>query len=215
MNECIFFIQIVVLIAFGLGALRLGKDVLAAWVCMQALIANLFVLKQISLFGLDVTASDAFAIGSLLGLNMIQENFTREDAQKTTWACFFCMLFFAVVSQLHLLFIPNAQDYTQTAFETLLSPAPRLFLASLTVFFVVQQFDLRFFAKIKAAFPSLSFPMRTAIALVVSQLLDTVLFSFLGLYGIVSSIIDIMVLSFLIKVVVISCTTTLLRIVKA
>src|ERR1700704_2652696 len=104
MNELIFFLQTILILGFALGAFKLGKEALIAWVAIQALIANLFVLKQITLFGLDVTASDAFAIGSLLGLNFLQEYFNREEANKATWICFFFMIFFVLVSQIHLFY---------------------------------------------------------------------------------------------------------------
>ncbi len=215
MNELIFFIQVAVLVGFTLGALKLGKESLTAWVCIQALIANLFVLKQISIFGLNVTASDAFVIGSLLGLNLMQEYFTQEDAKKATWACFFFMLFFALSAKLHLLYIPSAFDESQAAFSTLLSPSTRIFFASLSVFFLVQQFDIRFFVYLKKRFPSFSFAARAAIALIFSQFLDTVLFSYAGLYGIVASVTEIIVFSFAIKMIVIGFSTSILKWVKA
>jgi queuosine precursor transporter len=215
MNEIVFFTQILAIVFFAYGALRLGKGALTSWVIIQALIANLFVLKQITLFGFDVTASDAFAIGSLLGLNFLQEYFNQEEAKRTTWICFFFMLFFVVVSQLHLLYQPNTFDHTQPAFVQILSPAPRLLFASMSVFFVVQQIDIRFFSFLKHQFPGLRFAFRAGIALVVSQFLDTVLFSFVGLYGMVVSVFDIILVSFTIKLVVIFCMTPLLKWIKA
>ena len=211
MNELIFFTQTLLIIGFVLGAFRLGKEALVAWVSIQALIANLFVLKQIHLFGLEVTASDAFAIGSLVGLNFLQEYFSREEANKATKICFFFMLFFALVSQLHVLYQPSSYDNTQSAFLTLLTLSPRLLIASLSVFFIVQQVDIRFFAFLKTKLPKAGFALRTGIALVFSQFLDTVLFSFLGLYGVVASVSSIIIMSSLIKMIVIFCFTSFVR----
>lgn len=211
MNELLFLIQTIVIVSFALAALKLGRAALTAWVVVQALLANLFVLKQITLIGFTVTASDAFAIGSLLGLNFIQEFYSKEEAQKATWICFFFMLFFVLVSQLHLSYIPSPYDNTQEAFFTLLSPAPRLLLASMGVFFVVQQFDIRFFNFLKSRMPKASFAFRTTIALVISQFLDTLLFSFAGLYGLVDSIVDIILISFILKLFVTACFTTCVR----
>jgi uncharacterized integral membrane protein (TIGR00697 family) len=198
-----------------LGALKLGKGALTAWVAVQALIANLFVLKQITLFGLDVTASDAFAVGSLLGLSFLQEYHGKEEARKATWVCFFFMVFFAAVSQLHLLFKASPHDNTAEAFNLLLAPTPRLAMASLGVFFIVQQIDVRFFALLKNKFPHLDFAYRTALVLVLTQFLDTVLFSYAGLYGIVVSMIDIIFVSFLVKLSVIFLVTPVIKWAKA
>lgn len=214
MNEILFFIQTFLIVGFALAALKLGQSALVAWVAIQALIANLFVLKQITLFGFDVTASDAYAIGSLLGLNFLQEFFGRKEANKATWICFFFMFFFTLIAQLHLFFEPSLHDVTQSAFLTLLSPSPRLLMASMGVFFLVQQFDVRFFDFLKKTFPHASFALRTTIALVISQFLDTLLFSFVGLYGIVISVVDIIIISYFVKLAVIFCFTSLVKWVK-
>ncbi len=215
MNEFLFFTQIILIVGFALGALKLGKEALIAWVAIQALIANLFVLKQITLFGFDVTASDAFAIGSLLGLNFLQEYFGKEAAQKATWVCFFSMIFFTFVSQLHLLYSPSQYDTTQPAFETILTQSPRLLAASMAVFFIVQRIDIRFFLFLKQSMPNSGFALRSAIALIISQFLDTFLFSFAGLYGIVASVANVILISFAVKLVVIFCSTSMLKWAKA
>lgn len=214
MNECLFVIQMVLIALFALGALKLGQAALTAWVAIQALIANLFVIKQVTLFGFEVTASDAFAIGSLLGLNFLQESFSREAASRATWICFFFLAFFTLASQIHLLYIPSPHDFTHPAFTMLLSPFPRLLIASLSVFFIVQQIDMRFFAFLKNYFPKMSFSLRTLISLLASQFLDTVLFSVAGLYGMVASLVDVIVVSFAIKALAIFFLTFIIKRMK-
>lgn len=214
MNEILFLTQLLLITVFALGSLKFGKGALIAWISIQALVANLFVLKQITLFNFNVTASDAFVIGSLLGLNFLQEHHGKEEAKKGSWICFYFMSFFAVISQLHLLYRPSPHDVTQEAFLTILSPAPRLLLASLGVFFVVQQFDILFFAFLKRTIPNLNFAFRAALSLIISQLLDTLLFSFAGLYGLVASMIDIILISFAVKLIVIFCLTPFVRLAK-
>lgn len=211
MNEIIFFTQSFLIIGFVFWASKLGRDCLISWVAIQALIANLFVVKQITLFGFDVTASDAFAIGSLLGLNFLQEYYSREDAARATRICFFFMLFFALVSQLHLIYEPNFEDSSQQAFNTILSLTPRLLIASMGVFFIVQQIDILLFAFLKRTLSKVSFAIRAGLSLVVSECLDTLLFSFAGLYGVVASVLDIFVLSYVIKLIVIACFTFIVK----
>ena len=58
MNEALFFVQVIVVMLFALIALRIGKEALTVWVVLQALLANLFVMKQMSFFGFEVTCSD-------------------------------------------------------------------------------------------------------------------------------------------------------------
>lgn len=214
MNEFIFTIQVLLIFGFVFGALRLGSSALTALIAILALVANLFVLKQIDLFGFHVTASDTLAIGCLLGLNVLQEYFSKDEAQKATWICFFSMLFFTLISLLHLHYVPSPEDTTQGAFLTLLSPTPRLLAASMFVFFIVQRVDILFFAFLKNVLPHTRFALRVTISLIFSQFLDTVLFSFVGLYGIVNSIIDIILFSFIVKLVVIFCFGSFTKWVK-
>jgi uncharacterized integral membrane protein (TIGR00697 family) len=201
MNEIIFITHLFIVILFALGTLRIGKEALSAWVVLQVILANLFVTKQISLFGLNATCSDVFAIGSVLGLNLLQEYFGKPLAKKTTWISFYFMLFFAGMSQIHLFYTPSSFDTTQSAFQTILASTPRLLFASLFTFLLVQQVDVRLFGFLKSKL-SAPFTVRNIISLLITQLLDTVLFSFLGLYGLVSSISEIILISFLLKLLI-------------
>lgn len=215
MNEILFFIEILIIIGFAFWALRLGKVAMTSWIVIQAIIANLFVLKQINLFGLEVTATDVFAVGSLLGLNFLQEYFSKEDAAKATWICFFCMVFFALVSQLHLLYQPSVSDVSHAAFAAILSPNFRLLAASMGVFFIVQRVDILFFDFLKKSMTKTSFALRAGLCLIFSQFLDTFLFGYAGLYGIVESLFDIILFSYLIKLLVIFCFIACVRIAKS
>lgn len=209
MNEIFFLCHIGLVVLFVLASLRLGRGALIAMIALQAVLANLFVVKQIFLFGFCVTCSDVFAIGSILSLNLLQEYFGKESGRLASRVSFFLLLFFALVSQVHLLYIPSPSDGTHLAFTTILSSSPRIILASIATFYLVQQFDLRFFPLLKGPLF-----LRVGMALVASQLLDTVLFSFLGLYGLVSSLFDVMLLSFLIKCIIIGLSSPFVALSK-
>jgi uncharacterized integral membrane protein (TIGR00697 family) len=204
MNEYIFLIHILTILIFTVASLRLGLTAIGTWVCIQALCANIFVLKQVELFGFQVTCSDVFAVGSILSLNLIQEYYSSSDAQKIIRHCFYFLLFFAVISQIHLAYTPSFYDTTQKAYQTLLASTPRLLFASLLTFFVTQKVDLYLFKKIKAYLPTYGFAFRTFFSLMLSQLIDTVLFTFIGLYGSIHSLFDMIFLSFLIKAFIIT-----------
>lgn len=214
MNELLFFVQVLTVFVFGMVALKFGKAALIAWISLQAVLANLFVLKQMTFFGFHITCSDVFAVGSVLGVNLLREYFGKQVAVKGLWACFFSMIFFVVMAQLHLMYQPSPFDTTQAAYQTLLFPTPRLLLASLAVFFLVQQIDLHLFGYLKENLTALPLAGRNAVSLTLSQLIDTVLFSYLGLYGLVSSLWDIIAISFLVKLVIISFSSSSIALSK-
>ena len=138
MNEILFFLHIITVIAFVLGSLAIGRNALIACICLQAVLANLFVVQQITLFGLNVTSSDVFAVGGVLGLNLLQEYYGKQIVKKTIWISFFIMLFYLAMSQFQILYTPNSFDQTHLMFVGILRFMPRIIIASLIVYLIVQ-----------------------------------------------------------------------------
>ncbi len=210
MNEYIFVFQAIAISISLLVALRLGKEALIAFVAAQTIFANLFVLKQICLCSFDATASDAYAIGGLLGLNLLQEYYGRKTTHLAIWISFFIAIVFAIVSQLHLLYMPIASDITQQAYYTILSAVPRIVGASLITYLIVQFFDATLYGYLKQNMQSQFYIIRNYISVSLSQLLDTVLFSFLGLYGLVENVWHIIMVSYVIKLAIVGLATPFL-----
>ena len=213
-NEIFFLTQVLIVIGFTIGAARIGQNALAALVCLQGVLANLFVIKQMELFGLQVTCSDVFAVGCIVGLNLMQEHYGKDAAKKTIAISFFSMVFFALVSQIHLWYAPSPQDAAHPAFAKILTATPRIVFASIAVFFLVQKIDLVFFGYLKARFGGRYLALRMGAALLLSQGIDTVLFTFAGLYGIVASLLDVILVSFAMKCLVIGCSAPLAALSK-
>ncbi len=213
-NEILFFIHILLVIGLVLTASRFGKNGLISLIVLQAVFANFFVIKQMSLFGFSVTCSDVFAIGGVLGLNLLQEYHGRGEANSAIKASFLGLLFFMAMSKMHLWYAPLNGDTTQEAFVQILSHTTRISCASIGVYFVVQKLDIRLFGLLKTLFGGRYLPLRIGTCLVITQLLDTILFSFFGLYGLVISIFDVILVSFFVKCIIISCSSFLVAIMK-
>ncbi len=207
MNEILFFAHILFVIGSVVIILRKSGCLgLTVFIALQAILANLFVIKQMTLFGFEVTCSDVFAVSGLLSLNLIQEFYGIESAKKAIWISFVCMVFFALMTQIHLNYIPSPSDQTHQAFSQIFSATPRIIFASITVFFIVQQIDIRVFSFLQKFFKESRLPLRIALALFLSQTIDTILFSYLGLYGLVASIVDIILVSLLVKFITIGAS---------
>ncbi|NGX54165.1 MAG: hypothetical protein K1000chlam4_00890 [Chlamydiae bacterium] len=196
LNILTLFLHVLTVSSLTLFALRLGREALVAWLALLIVAVNLFVLKQITLFGLSVTCSDALAVGYLLGLNLIQEFFGQKFARKTVWITFFISLSFLCLSQIHLAYRPNGFDTTHSHFSALLTPMPRIIFASIFTFLLVQFFNIILFSRLSN---HTSFAGRTLITLLTSTVLDTLIFSFLGLYGIVANLPHVILLSIAVK----------------
>jgi queuosine precursor transporter len=202
MNEALFFAHILCVLLFLFAAVRLNQQALTLFVGLSGVLANLFVVKQMTLFGWQVTCSDVFAIGGILGLNLLQELYGREAARKGLSASLFGLVFFVAMSQFHLLYVPSSFDQTNPAFAQILGHSFRIVAASVGVYYFVQRLDVIFFAFLKKRMENLG--LRLLLSLLVSQAIDTVLFSFLGLYGLVASMLDVIVLSLAVKYAIIA-----------
>jgi len=203
MNELIFILHTCIISLTALGALYLGQSALVVFVTLQCILANLFVIKQITLFGLTATCSDAYTVGAVLGLNLLQEYFGRSIARKTIWINFFFLIFYAIVSQIQIAYIPSPDDIMQQYFVPILSFMPRIVIASFTVYLISQFADYALYGFLKRTLKNRLLIVRNYASMAVTQLLDTILFSFFGLYGIIDNLWQVIVISYAIKLLAI------------
>ncbi len=213
-NEVLFITHVALVSTFTLGSVALGQGALTAMICLCGILSNIFVTKQIMLFGLEAVSTDVFAVGCIVGLNMMQEYYGKAAAKKAIFVNFLLLVFFLIMSLMHLAYIPNSFDQMQEHFKLLLSPMPRIVIASFSVYLVVQLIDTQVYAFLLRIFNGRYVTMRNLIALTFSQLLDTVLFCVAALYGTVHSIIPIMIISYAIKMFVVLCNTPFIRLSK-
>lgn len=203
-NEFIFLAQTLILGLFALLSLRIGKSGLVGFICLMCVLSNLFILKQITLFGFAATCCDAYAIGAVLGLNLLQEYYGKAVAQKAIVTSFILLVCYTIMSYVQLLYVPNEYDTAHTAYQQLLSVMPRIAAASLLVYVCVQYVDSLLYAQLRQIMQGKYLVVRVWISLVVTQLLDTILFSFLGLYGLIGNIVELICISYAIKLIAIA-----------
>jgi uncharacterized integral membrane protein (TIGR00697 family) len=214
MNELIFFAHLFTLLASLLGALKLGKEALVGLICVLAVLMNIFVLKQITLFGLTVTATDAFAVSVTLGFNLLQEYYGIKITRQAIWISFYVSIVALILSTIHVWYLPSVTDIYHCHFESILSVMPRIVIASLTTYIIVMQVDALIYKALKKRFGSSHMVLRNYASIAFSQLLDTLLFSFLGLWGMVPYLSHIILVSYTIKIITIFCITPLIAVSK-
>jgi queuosine precursor transporter len=138
-------------------------------------------------------------VGATIGLNMLQEYFGKEIAKKTIWINFFLLIFYAIVSQIHLIYIPHAADTMHLHFMPLLGFMPRIVVASFSVYWISQMADYYLYGFLRKTLHNKCIILRNYASIALCQLLDTVLFSFVGLYGIIDNIWEVIIISYMIK----------------
>jgi uncharacterized integral membrane protein (TIGR00697 family) len=148
-----------------------------------------------------------FIVGSVLTLNLLQEYYGQDIAKQAIYISFFVMMFYLAMSQFQIWYAPNTFDFAHVLFVKLLSFMPRITLSSLLVHFVSLKCSHILYAFFQKRFSEKYLIFRSMMTISLSQLLDTVLFTLLALYGVVESVVSVMILSFVVKMFIIVVST--------
>lgn len=214
MNEWIFLFHLCLLAVLVLAGLRIGKEALIVLFCFQGLISNLFVLKQISFLGLTITCTDSFIIGGDFSLGLLQRHYGEKIAKRAVLLCFGLLLIFLALSSLHLTYAPSPSDSYHFFYYQLLSPAPRIMLSSLLVAFLAQRLNIFLQGALQRSSLKIPSVLILSLPVALSQLFDTIAFSFLALYGVVESISHIIFMSYTIKLAALGLMTPFMALSK-
>jgi len=180
-----------------------GATGLYVWIAIAGIVANLQVSKTIELFGLTATLGNIVYAGSFLATDILNELLGPRAARRGVWIGFFSVVTLMVLMQLALLFTPAPSDTMQDHLVVVFGVLPRITLASLVAYIVSQQHDVWAYQFWRSRFPG---PMwlRNNLSTVVSQLIDSVLFTVVAFLGVFPPVvlIEIVVTTYLFKAVV-------------
>jgi len=225
-NEALFFVQVIFIAASLLGGMLLGRGALEALVGLYAAMMNLFVLKEVELFGLTVTPTDAFTIGVVFGVNLIHELYGYAAAVNAVWVGFYTTVMMMIFSQIHLAFTAAPCDMCGPSYTVILVSMPRLVTASLITYLIVMFLETWWYRYLKSkTWPviggqgphhthHLHLMLRNLVAVAPTQFLDTLLFSLIGLTGIVHHLPHVILVSYSMKLLAILLVTPFLLVSK-
>ncbi len=218
MNE--LFWALLLLINFGaiLFIYRLfGKTGLYAWTPIAVIIANIQVLKTIELFGVVATLGNIVYATSFLATDILSENHGKKEARKAVAIGFFSLIVMTVLMNVALQFTPHSSDFAHESLSTLFSIMPRIALASLTAYLISQFHDIRAYHFWKQKFPATRYIwLRNNASTMISQLLDSLVFSFIAFWGLfpLDVFLEILITTYLLKWLVAALDTPLIYLAK-
>ena len=170
-----------IMIAFRFWG-RLG---LFIWVPISVIIANIQVTKTVNLFGLEATLGNVVYATSFLATDILSECFGKKDAVKAVGIGFFSLVVMTILMNVALLFHPAASDFVQDSMVTIFGLMPRIALASLCAYLVSQMHDIHAFEYWRRKKPGTTWLwLRNNASTMVSQLIDTLLFTLIAFYGV-------------------------------
>lgn len=218
MNEILFIVTIIVNFLGILLAYKLFKKTgLFVWVAISTIIANIEATKCVNMFGLSLTLGNVVYSTVFLATDILSEIFGGKEARNAVKVGFFSMLVFTILTQIDLLFIPNAEDLVDGAMHNIFSFMPRLCFASLFTYLISNTLDTYLYDMIKNRFPEDKFLwLRNNGSTMISQLVDSILFIFISYVGIYSwkVIFNLSLVTYIIKFVVAILDTPFIYIAK-
>lgn len=181
----LIFIFSMVLAAYGF----FGKTGLYCLSATATILANIEVLILINAFGMEQTLGNVLFAATFLVTDILSECEGRKAANRAVWIGMFISLFFLLLSQSWLLYIPNENDMAMGAIKAVFSSTPRMLTASFLVYAASQLFDVWLyhrwwaFTEKKTGNRRRLLWLRNNGSTLVSQILNTFLFTLLAFYG--------------------------------
>ncbi len=195
-----------------------GKTGLYAWVPVSVILANIQVLKTITILGVTATLGNVVYATSFLVTDILSENYGKRDARRAVYIGFASLISMTAIMYLALLFEPSQEDFAHESLVTIFSVVPRIAAASLAAYMVSQLHDVWAFHLWKRIVPGRrSLWLRNNASTAVSQLIDSVVFTvaaFAGTFSL-SVLVEIAITTYVLKVVVAVFDTPLVYFARA
>lgn len=205
LNNLLFIMTILLYFSMMLIFFKLfGRVGLYIWICIGIVLANIEVIKMVTIFGLDVTLGNVIYSSTFLATDLLTEKYGVSTAKESVRIGFASLISFVIVTQIALLFVPNTLDFAQEALLGIFSMTPRFCIAGIVTYFVSQKLDIWLYHLIKVRTGGRHLWLRNNVATLVSQFVDTCIFTLLGFAGVlkIEDLVILIVTSYMIKIVI-------------
>lgn len=206
-NEILLIASLALVFGSTLIAYRVfGKTGLYIMTAISTIVSNIECLILIEAFAMEQTLGNVFFASTFLITDILSENHSEKDANKAVWIGVFTNVFFILISQSWLLYVPAQTDWVMPSIDVVFSNTPRMMLSSLGVYAVSQLIDVKLyhmwwrFTNKKFADNQKFLWLRNNGSTLISQLINTVLFTLLAFYGTydLSTLLSIMLSSYIV-----------------
>jgi uncharacterized integral membrane protein (TIGR00697 family) len=170
-----------------------GKAGLQVAIATAIILANLQGPKLTEIFGFQTSLGVIFYSSIFFATDVLSENYGRAEANKAVRMGFAVSLIVLMMMSLALLYQPSSRPEAaefssniHNAFQTIVSFTPRFIAGSLLAYIVSQSFDVWVFHKIKKVTGERWLWLRNNLSTMSSQIIDTVIYSLVAWWGILS-----------------------------
>lgn len=218
MNEILWIVMLIANFAAILVVYRLfGTVGLFVWMPIATITANIQVLKTIEIFGLTATLGNIVYASSFLVTDIFSELHDKQKARLAVLSGFVAIIAVTGLTNLALVFEPAESDFVQESLEVVFGFLPRVAGASVAAYLVSQFHDVWAYALLRRLIPSRRFLwIRNNLSTMVSQLIDSVVFTALAFWGVfeLSVFLEILLTTYVLKFVVAAADTPFLYLAR-
>ena len=204
LNEVIFFLQLIVSLIVVTFAFRMGKNWVYTVIAVYVVLANIFVTKQMTLFGLAATGGNVLYGCTFFATDLLSEHFSKAEARRGVMIGFFAAVIFLIMTQFILLYKPSAEDFVSEGMKSIFTMTPRIILASMTAYLISQMHDVWAFHFWRGKTKDKYLWLRNNFSTWVSQIIDSIIFTLIAFYGVFSGgiILQIIISTYILKIMV-------------
>ena len=191
------------------------KEGLFIWISIATIISNIIVCKTINILGVTSSLGNIMFASIFLATDILTEKYGEIYAKKTINYALASIIIFIAVTQITLLYIPDATDVAQEIMKNLFSLSLRTSIASISLFYISNKLDIYLYSKIKNKYPNKLW-LRNNVATIISNCLENYFFAFLAFVGIydIGTIISIATIGSIIEIIIAVLDTPFLYISK-
>jgi len=183
-NELLWFLFMLLDLSMVLIMFRLfGKEGLFAVIVMSSIVCNIQVIKLVNMFGFVATLGNIVYASNFFATDLLSEYYGKKAAKKGVLLGFSTLLIATIWMQFALAFKPSPEDFSQQHLKAVFSLLPRITFASLTAYVLSQLHDVWAFHFWKDKTKGKHLWLRNNASTMVSQLIDTFVFTFLAFFG--------------------------------
>ena len=216
-NEALWILYMILDLSMVVLMYKLfGRYGMYAVVVMSSIICNVQVVKLVNLFGMTATLGNIVYASNFFATDVLSEYYGKKEARRAVLLGFSMLIVATVWMQLALLFKPSPEDFSQEHLSAIFSLMPRISFASLTAYIIAQLHDVWAFHFWKEKTKGKHLWLRNNASTMVSQLIDSVVFTTLAFLGVVDSktFWSILATTYLFKLIVAAVDTPFIYLTK-
>lgn len=186
-----------------------GKTGLFVFTAMATIMANIEVLIMVKAFGMEQTLGNILFASTFVVTDILSETEGKKEANRAVNVGILTSLFFIVISQSWLHYIPSTSDQFSPYIHKIFQNTPQVMISSIVVYAIVQKFDVWAYHQWWALTEKLCGDKKRFLwirnngSTLISQFLNTILYTFAAFYGIYDwkTLINIALSSYVIFIV--------------